>query len=419
VSVRASTAELTARWRTTRFDELLERVERKLIIDDETEYSRVGVRWYGNGAFVRDRVIGGDIARKQQWIIRADDVVYNKLFAWKGAFAIADEAVDGYLVSDKFPTYSLDTSRVAPRYLAHYFRTHQLSFQAELLSKGAAAISKLTLNPPQFWDLTIPLPPLSEQQRLVRLLSDAEARISQALQLRREAEAEAVALVTSAIGRRLEDLPVTGTVFDVLTEKPRNGWSAPCDNIDGGVAVLSLGAVTGFTYRATAYKRTSEATDPDGHYWLRPGDLLLTRSNTEQLVGHAAIYSGQPTPCIYPDLMMRLKVDPEKADTRFMYYWLRTPAVRARIENAGTGTSSTMKKITQRDVMALPFPVDTSLGEQLSAVRALDDLVARLDRARATQQSAERDLSALMPALLDRAFRGELRTARATSDLTL
>ena len=79
---------------------------------------------------------------------------------------------------------------------------------------------------------------------------------------------------------------------DVLTEKPRNGWSAPCDNADGGVAILSLGAVTGFIYRPTEHKRTSEATMPGAHYWLSPGDLLVTRSNTEQLLGHAAIYSG-------------------------------------------------------------------------------------------------------------------------------
>lgn len=396
-------------WHRVRFDQILERVDRKLVIDDGTEYSRVGVRLYGNGAFIRDRVLGAGIARKQQWIIRAGDVVYNKLFAWKGTFAIADDEVDGHLVSDKFPTYALDASQVEPRYLGHYFRTHQLAFQAERMSKGAAAISKLTLNPPQFWDLTIPLPPLPEQQRLVAMLDGAEAKVTEAQQLRADAAAAATALVMSAIGERLSEFPVAGTVTDVLTAKPRNGWSAPCDNSEGGIAVLSLGAVTGFTYRPTEYKRTSEATDPAGHYWLERGDLLVTRSNTELLLGHAAIYTGEPSPCIYPDLMMRLKVDPTKAETRFVYYWLRTPEVRDLIQRAGSGTNSSMKKITQKDVMSLPFPVGTGLAEQRAVVKELDEIVSRIDEARSTQHSAERDLSALMPALLDRAFEGELR----------
>jgi type I restriction enzyme S subunit len=398
-------------WETTRFDALMERVERKVIIDDATEYSRVGVRWYGNGAFVRDRVVGGNVARKQQWVVSAGDVVYNKLFAWKGAFSVADSSVDGYLVSDKFPTYALDPSKVEPEFLRYYFRTHQLAFQAERLSKGAAAISKLTLNPPQFWDLTIPLPPPSTQQELVAVLSDAEARLDAARGLRREAEAEAAALVTSTIGRELSELVAHGALIDVLTEKPRNGWSAPCDNAANGVPVLSLGAVTGFTYRPTEYKRTSELTTPDGHYWLRPGDLLVTRSNTEELLGHAAIYSGEPSPCIYPDLMMRLKVDPELADTRFVYYWLRTPEIRTRIQHAGSGTNSSMKKITQKDVMGLPFPTGTPPSVQRRIVERLDRFVAEIEEARRMQRSARDDLDALMPALLDRAFEGELGLA--------
>jgi type I restriction enzyme S subunit len=402
-----------AGWPVVQFGDVLTRIERKVTIDDTKEYATVGVRWYGKGAFVRERLLGGDIAAKQQAVIKAGDVVYNKLFAWKGSFAVADETVDGQLVSGEFPTYELDRARVDPTYLAYFFQTAELGLQAGRLSRGAAAISRLRLNPPQFWDLTIPLPPVKEQERLASLLGDAEAKLAEALRLRREAAAEAAALVTSAIGSRLDAFPVTGTVGDVLTEKPRNGWSAPCDNADGGVPVLSLGAVTGFRYRRTEYKRTSEVTDPDGHYWLRPGDLLVTRSNTEQLLGHAAIYNGEPTPCIYPDLMMRLKVDPEKADTRFVYYWLRTPDVRARIENAGSGTSSTMKKITQKDVMALPFPLDITPAERRAAVRSLDDVVARLDSARSTQQSTEQDLLALMPALLDRAFAGELSPPNA------
>ncbi len=401
--------DLPEGWKRTGFDEILTRVDRKVVIDDAAEYSRVGVRWYGNGAFIRDRVFGTDIARKQQWIVCAGDVLYNKLFAWKGAFAVADEVVDGHIASDKFPTYALDTTRIEPRYLEHYFRTHQLAFQAGRLSKGAAAISKLTLNPPQFWNLKIPLPPLGEQQRLVAILGDADAKLAEAKGLRSEARAEVAALLTSAIGDQLAAFSATGTVANVVTEKPRNGWSARCDNTEDGVAVLSLGAVTGFTYRPSEYKRTSEVTDREAHYWLEPGDLLVTRSNTELLVGHAAIYSGEPSPCIYPDLMMRLKIDPRIADTRFVYYWLRTPDVRARIERAGSGTSSTMKKITQKDILDLPFPIDVDLTQQRLVVRSLDDLVLRIGETQSVQQSAEQDLSALMPALLDRVFQGEFR----------
>jgi type I restriction enzyme S subunit len=247
-----------------------------------------------------------------------------------------------------------------------------------------------------------------EQRRLVELLDATEAKLVEAERLRSEANAETTALASSAIGTQLASFDATGTLGEVLSEKPHNGWSAACDNADDGVAVLSLGAVTGFTYRPLEYKRTSEPTTAGARYWLEPGDLLVTRSNTEELLGHAAIYTGEPSPCIYPDLMMRLKVDPAKAETRFVYYWLRTPDIRARIQKAGSGTNSTMKKITQKDVMALPFPVGAAVAEQAGAAQSLDDLVSRIEQARLNQQSAHEDISALMPAVLDRAFRGEL-----------
>jgi len=281
-------------WHLARFDELLKRIERKIILDDAAFYDCVGVRWYGLGAFVRERLLGMDIARKQQWIIKAGDILYNKLFAWKGAFAIADNSVDGCIVSDKFPTYEADSAVIDPQFLRYYFRTTGLAQQAQDLSKGAAAISKLTLNPPQFWDLTIPLPPLEDQCRILARIEELAARIEEARGLRLAAVEEVEALFVSLITQRLQELPINGSLSEVLLGKPRNGWSARCDNQETGVPVLTLAAVTGFHYRETEFKRTSEPTFESAHYWLHPGDLLITRSNTPNLVGHAAIYNGSP-----------------------------------------------------------------------------------------------------------------------------
>ena len=53
-------------WYVARFDEFLTRVDRKIQVDDATEYDCVGVRWYGVGTFVRERQLGMNIFRKQQ-----------------------------------------------------------------------------------------------------------------------------------------------------------------------------------------------------------------------------------------------------------------------------------------------------------------------------------------------------------------
>jgi type I restriction enzyme S subunit len=53
-------------WQIVRFDRIMSRVDRRFEINDSSEYQSVGVRWYGLGAFVREKLFGYEIRRKQQ-----------------------------------------------------------------------------------------------------------------------------------------------------------------------------------------------------------------------------------------------------------------------------------------------------------------------------------------------------------------
>jgi type I restriction enzyme S subunit len=213
------------------------------------------------------------------------------------------------------------------------------------MSTGSAALSKLTLNPPKFLLLTMPMPLLAEQQRIVMLIDQMNTQTSEAIDLRRQTKEQAEAILKSVLWQLSQQIKPSGKLGDVLSEPPRNGWSAKCDNVNGGIAVLSLGAITGFRYRSTEFKRTSLFAREDGHFWLKSGDLLMTRSNTPELVGHAAIYDGTPTPCIYPDLMMRLTINTERVDRRFVWYWLQSPAKRVHLSECKRYKSDDEKNI--------------------------------------------------------------------------
>jgi len=234
------------------------------------------------------------------------------------------------------------------------------------------------------------------------------AKIEEARALRQRAAEEATALTAASLHIMTGEATVEGRLSDVLARKPRNGWSARCDNLESGTPILSLGAVTGFHYRDTAFKRTSLLPTGREDSFLRAGDLLITRSNTLEFVGHAAIYDGHPSPCLYPDLMMRLELVDTKADLRFVWYWLQTPTVRAFIAKNAKGTSPTMKKIAQGTVMAIPFPSHLGLPEQRRIVAYLDGLQAKVDALKKLQAGTAAELDALLPSILDQAFKGEL-----------
>ncbi len=243
---------------------------------------------------------------------------------------------------------------------------------------------------------------------MVSRIEELAAKIHEVRSLRQQATGEAEGLLRSALRRLTQNAKPSGVLGGVLAAPPRNGWSAKCDNAGDGTPVLSLGAVTGFRYRSTEFKRTSLPAPKQGHFWLRPGDLLITRSNTPELVGHAAIYNGEPRPCIYPDLMMRLETKSHAVERRFVWYWLQSQPAREFLSKNAKGTSPTMKKISQGTVMAIPFPSTLPIVEQGRIVAELDALQTEIDILKRLQAETAVDLDALLRSVVDHALDGSL-----------
>ena len=372
-------------------------------IDDFEIYKRCRVQLHAKGIVLRDIISGSDIKTKKQQVCRAGELLVAEIDAKVGGFGVVPPDLEKAIVSSHYFLFGINENILDRRFLDYFVRTP--AFRDQVSAQGSTNYA--AIRPAHVLEYEIPLPSLREQQRIVARIENLAARIEEARGLRRQAVKEAEALAVSFIAQALGNKPVDGHLRQVLSEKPRNGWSVRCDDEDG-TPVLSLGAVTGFHYRATEYKRTSAPTVANAHYWLRPGDLLITRSNTLQLVGHAAIYDGSPEPCIYPDLMMRLVVDENCADKHFVHYWLRSAPIRDYIERNAKGTSPSMKKIAQGTVLGIPFPSNLSIREQRNIVAYLDDLQAKVSSLKQLQTETAAELDALLPSVLDRAFKGKL-----------
>jgi type I restriction enzyme S subunit len=389
----------------TPFGEFLTSNKRPYTLADDQDADLLGMRLYGGGPFHREHKLANQIRKKTHFGVRAGDVIYNKLFAWKGTFGVVPERFDGMYVSDKFPTYALGRDRVDENYLRWYFRYPGLWDQARDMSTGSAALSKFTLNPPKFLDLTIPLPEsIAEQRRIADHLDHVEELTLAMLKARARSTAATTSVLQAFVNSTASRVGDLGTLNDLLIGKPRNGWSVRCDNSVGGTPVLTLSAVTGFNYDPKAIKRTSEPTNPDAHYWLAEGDLLITRSNTPELVGHASIYTGMPSPCIYPDLVMKIPLDPARADTRFVWHWLQGPIAREFITTHAKGTSPTMKKIGQGTVMAIPFPSALSLSDQCKVRVQLDLILEDRRRLNGLLADSGRVLDEIVPSSIREVF---------------
>lgn len=265
------------------------------------------------------------------------------------------------------------------------------------------------------------LPPLAEQRRIVARIEELAAQIEEARALRRETTEEAAMLLARATMAVLDDKPWPRLQLgDLLSENPRNGLGPQPDAEDGRV-MLRINAVSSAPTRFVDMAAAKKVSVPDNTarpFVIRDNDVFIVRFNGDiHRVAKAAIYKGHnDANAVYPDKLIRLRPDPAKMMPDFLVYALGSRMVRDQIERLGRTTAGNIG-ISGSDSKSFVVPVPP-VPQQARIVSELDDLQAEMDYLKKLQAETAAELDALLPSILDRAFRGELKDPGATAPET-
>lgn len=162
--------------REVRLGDVIERVSRPIVVDAERGYHEIGIRSHGKGIFHKEPTPGDRLGNKRIFEIRSGDLVFNIVFAWEGAVAVAGATDDGRCGSHRFPTYRPIADACDVRYLAELFHTEHGLRILRLASPGSAGRNR-TLNQSRLMDFAITLPSIADQRRIVDLLSAIDLAI--------------------------------------------------------------------------------------------------------------------------------------------------------------------------------------------------------------------------------------------------
>jgi type I restriction enzyme S subunit len=185
---------------------------------------------------------------------------------------------------------------------------------------------------------------------------------------------------------------------ELLDGSIRNGYSPlPADN-ETGYWVLGLGALGDDGIKIDEIKPVAPHESVLSNI-LNVDDFLVSRSNTPDKVGRSIRFRGEIENCSYPDLMMRFRIDEQKADVSYIEQMLKSSGVRAYFKSCAAGSSSTMVKINKGVLEKTPISIP-----KLEAQKKIAQILLTWDQAiTATEQllaNSQQQKKALMQQLL-------------------
>jgi type I restriction enzyme S subunit len=409
---------MTSTWSTAPLKQVLTKPENLVDIQPDQVYRQITVRLWGGGVVLRNEVSGAEIAAKRRYAVRCGQFVLSRIDARNGAFGLVPESLDGAVVSNDFPSFNIDRQRLAPRFLDWMSKTQGFIDLCKVASEGTT--NRVRLKVDRFLEIEIPLPPLAEQRRVVARIEELAALIEEARGLRAKAREEGEVLVSSALSH----------LFNYQTgDGLPNGWdwrSLPELLIDGkegmktgpfgtllhksdikpeGIPILGIANVQAnrFVPGFSDYVSPEKAQDLSS-YELQEGDIVVARSGT---VGRSCVVPPEldPAPIMSTNLI-RLRLNTQSFLPELLSRLFNGSLLIERHKESEC-RGSTRSFFTQEILSRLQVPVPP-LPEQRRMLAHLKDLQARVDELTALQEATQAELDALLPSVLDRAFRGEL-----------
>lgn len=266
--------------------------------------------------------------------------------------------------------------------------------------------------------LTVEVPPAAEQRRIAAVIAErlgsvdvahkSLRRIDRLLRtLRHRVLMDAV--TPDPTGSSQPGAWTPHSLGDVALAVKNGTFVSRPGSEPSGVPILRIGAVRPLALnlddrRWTGLKPEDSAV---AGFELRQDDLLFTRYNgNPDFVGACAVVPPLTETLVYPDKLIRVRLDPAKANPAFVAMACSVGVTRAAIAR-NIKTTSGQTGISGRDLRAVQLSLP-SLPEQEARAEAATAVLANLHRLGQQVVNMERRLSALRLSLLASASAGSL-----------
>jgi type I restriction enzyme S subunit len=389
-------------WDHVQLGDLLVQVKEPVKVLPGVSYKLLGVRWYGNGPFIRETVTNETSKATRLFPVQPGDFIYNRLFAWKGSFGLITQELDGCFVSSEFPLFRVKHDRLDAALLNLIMCQPSKWAQIEIESTGSTSVSRNRWKEDRFLEQVLFLPPLNEQKRIVHVVSSVDAYIDALQQQADMARTARNAVLNELLSAGGDDW-TESTLRDLLLVSIGGIWGTDIGTDDLDVPV----------YRQTEFTDNGKLMVPSDatrsvsanqlkSRRIRPGDILMQKSaGTPTLPGRVVqVPIGVEENATCSNFLQLVRADPSKCDSGFLFWELWSRHKSGGAFEFQRGTNIRNLDLNQYFAQTLNLP---PLAEQNRIV----EIVSSMDEVIQTTEQAVADAKNLRSGLLSDLLSGE------------
>ena len=325
-----------------------------------------------------------------------------------GACVIVANAPENLYLSDKILRLQLPDD-LKP-WLLRFLRSPLGRTRIEAVSTGNQ-LSMRNISQESIRKIRVPMPSTYVRCRVVNKLDNLTGRTARARQelgrIPKLIQKYRQAILSAAHTHAFFHSPRELSLGEIATEV-RNGLSRRPENHPPGIPILKISAIRPMAIRMDElrYYVPTEGEDIERVY-LRADDILFTRYNgNPDLVANCGRVSAVDRPLVYPDKLIRVRLDRTVAEPAFVEALFTSGPIRQKLEPF-IKSAAGQHGISGGDLKSVKLPVP-ALSVQQEIAHRIKTAFTWLDRVVAEHANASRLLPKLDQAILAKAFRGEL-----------
>jgi type I restriction enzyme, S subunit len=376
--------------------EVLSPSSERVRVEADVEYQTAGILSYGRGLFRRPKILGRETKYTTYYPLRGGQFVYSKLFAWEGALAVVPLSFNGLYVSQEFPIFEIDSTKILPQYLERVCKWPNTWERIRAHESGMGGRRK-RVHPTRILQVVIPLPAIAEQRRIVDLLARADKALAAQVSLGQTASQLARALRYDYFSNLPDDSQVAvREIFDVTIGRQRSPKHTTglhetrylrAANVKNGY--LDLRDVKSMDFDPLERVK----------YALVPGDVLVTEGcGSLSQLGASASWTGElPGDICFQNTLIRLRGKEGVSLSSYAYQWARYCFETGKFAELASGTNIYhlgAERLSRCRITRVPL---SEQGEFVERVEGADTIVTA---ARASREALDSLISALYSDLL-------------------